>query len=167
MHSLLGDERPTDGLMVAQTSNEAACQLLDEIIVACFDERAVHRAAADVTDSHDVRAHLRYSAERRADFAKELGVVVRAFGGAPSGSGSTGEWLRATMLSLRGRVFGKNPTATVDACARVDARVDELYANAMKSGLPDRARAAIVRHQAELVADRAAFRQLRAGAIRA
>lgn len=154
-------------VMVDQSSNEATCRLLNELIVACLDEHSVHRAAADVTDSHDQRAHLRYSADRRADFAKELGVVVRAFGGSPAASGSGGEWFRATTLSLRGRVFGKNATAAADACARVDARVDELYERAMKAGLPDRARAAIVRQHAELVDDRATFRRLRASAIRA
>lgn len=152
--------------MQAQSPNEAACQLLNELIVACLDEQTMHRAAANLTDASDEANHFRYSAQRRGDFAKELEVEVRALGGSPNANGTFGSWLHALTLTLRGRLFGKNPTAAASACVAVDARVDALYAKAMSAGMPDRARAALARHHAELTVDRENHRQLRARAVR-
>jgi uncharacterized protein (TIGR02284 family) len=148
------------------TSYVATCALLNELIVACHDEVRVQRAAAEIADSHDMRQRLRRSAERRAVFAAELGKIVVLLGGSAPRGGSTAERFRAATLRWRGRLFGdRSEDRAREACARIERRVDELFAAAVRLDLPDRARSAIVRQASELRTERMEFQRIRPAAV--
>jgi uncharacterized protein (TIGR02284 family) len=137
--------------------------LLNRLIIACNDGARARSAAARIMSGAEGRARLEGGAVRRLAFAGELSELVRRYGGRPSDHGSALEGVRAAAHKVNAFFIGENRGDAYTTCARIEARAERLYEDAMETDLPAPARLVVARQQAEIVADHAELRRLSMG----
>jgi len=138
------------------TASRQACERLNGLIIACFNDLNAQRSAARIVKGNYQQSRLTDSATRRADYIEELSTLVSHLGGDPETSGSTIEGMRSSMTWLRSLLVGTHYGDAYCTATRLENQAEQCYELASTdSSLSDDARDVVRRQHTQISSDRA------------
>ena len=146
------------GITAPSASPRAVCGAMNRLILACRNDAHAQDAAAEIVSDVEQRDLLTGYANRRGVFVRELSKIVHALGGRARASGSTTANMAALLRRFRSVVIGVHEGDAYGVCARLEAKAERRYDDALLVHLPDAARTIVERQRKEIAHDAAELR---------
>jgi uncharacterized protein (TIGR02284 family) len=144
-------------------SPDAACAVMNRLILACEEDILVHGAAARTVKDLFARDLFVERTRRRALFVEELSTLIVALAGTPrAGEAEFGQragLVRRSLALFRGFLNVFHDGHAYDACIRIEAETERVYNQVLHCRLPAEARTVIARQHLEVADDRAKLRR--------
>ena len=132
----------------------ATLRTLNTLVRTCRDSDAIHRAAANVVVSADLRNLLRSRAEAWGRRGEELQALVLMMDGTPACSGNAGARVLSLWVAVKAAVLGHADAMGLEVCDHAQMHALDEYEQALEAYMPERIRRTLTL-QADRIADRA------------
>jgi uncharacterized protein (TIGR02284 family) len=134
---------------------------LNDLITTSKDGEAGFRTCAEGVKNPQLKAMFDEAARRCATGAAELQAKVRALGGNPDESGSTGGSARRAWINIKSAVTGKDDHAVLTECEKGEDVAKRAYQDALAKALPSDVRSMVERQFQGVKANHDRVRDLR------